>query len=499
MGMATPQTYELTDKVTPGSIETGDKELTLSFQAGDRGAYDSIYLRYSQRVNFVCQRMLADPQDAQDAAQETFLRVYQALPRFNGRYQLGAWINRIATNVCLDLIRSRKRTPAEAAPNEVLEEVVSVDTDKDPEEVMLRSAEGGRIQETLASLSPLHRTAILMRDLEGRDYRDIASILGVTECRARVLLHRARKGFRKSWSSAWVIFGVPPRLLARFRRVKAPADHVAQAAHAGHVASSAPIMSCSQVIQQCGEIVTERMAAVATAALIGVSVAGAAAPAALDPAAMKQVPGVEHATEAGAEMFAAVADAVREGAQDARVLITGGEVDQTASGAGPEAAAAPVEGTSGAAGGVSAIAPLSEAAPVDTTAPTSTDAPAPSGTEPTDATTAPDPTVPAEAPSSSSGGTAPSSDGITGADGIMGGGGTATGGDGTASPSDGTATEGEPPAVEDGSTTDDAVPPEVPSEESSDGAVSSVEDPATDTPGTEDVADEATQGGEPTP
>ncbi|HEX2235769.1 MAG TPA: sigma-70 family RNA polymerase sigma factor [Actinomycetota bacterium] len=265
-------------RVRPEALEVlADKELTLLFQRGEQWAYDSIYERYAPRVNAVCRRMLSDRQDAQDAAQETFLRVYQALPRFNGRYQLGAWINRIATNVCLDHLRARKRTPAEATPNEVLDDVVEPESSANPEELLLRSDEGARVQQTLGRLTEMQRTAILMRDFEGRDYSDIASTLGMSETRVRVLLHRARKGFRKSWSSAWVILGLPSRWLGRFRRFRAPLPegvvHVANSAAGGH-AGGLTFASCGQALQGCGDVVSERIAAVATAAIVGVTAAG---------------------------------------------------------------------------------------------------------------------------------------------------------------------------------------------------------------------------------
>jgi RNA polymerase sigma-70 factor (ECF subfamily) len=264
--MATQETYELNGDWELASTAWGDKELTLSFQRGNRGAYEFIYQRYSTRVNATCQRLLSDPQDAQDAAQETFLRVYQALPRFNGRYQLGAWINRIATNVCLDHLRARRRAPSHAAPTEVLEDVGDLQPDDGPEEAMLRSAEGARVKETLDTLTPIQRTAILMRDFEGRAYSDIASTLGVSECRARVLLHRARKGFKKSWSSTWVLW-FPVRMLSRLRRTTV-AEQVACAATSATNAGGGPLAQCGQLLQQCGELIGHRIAPVASAAIM---------------------------------------------------------------------------------------------------------------------------------------------------------------------------------------------------------------------------------------
>src|ERR687896_1778868 len=179
-----------------------ERELALAFQNGERDAYDRIHDRYAPRVLSVCRRMLGDPDDAQEAAQEAFLRVYQGLPKFNGRFRLGAWIVRIATNVCLDQLRSRNRRPSELAPLEVLDlEYASPVDDSDPELLFLRHAEGRRVRRVLESLPPMHRAAIVLRDFEGVSYADIAETLGITECQVKALLHRARRGFKRSWTS----------------------------------------------------------------------------------------------------------------------------------------------------------------------------------------------------------------------------------------------------------------------------------------------------------
>jgi RNA polymerase sigma-70 factor (ECF subfamily) len=260
-----------------------DRELTLSFQRGDKWAFDSIYRRYSSRVEALCQRMLRDPQEAQDAAQEVFIRVYRGLPRFNGQYRLGPWIKRIATNVCLDQLRSQNRRLCDSAPSDVLEDRVGAHPDEVPEEALLRRVDGVRVHETLASLAPLHRRALTMRGLEGRDYRDIATSLGVSRSRARLLLHRARKGFKRSWVSAGVLLGLPSRLLQRVRELRDPAfthpmvEAASSGAQATHTLAAGPPLaaSCSQTFHGCGQVLSERIAAAATAAVLSVGVTGA--------------------------------------------------------------------------------------------------------------------------------------------------------------------------------------------------------------------------------
>lgn len=253
-----------------GSLE--DKDLTLAFQSGEEGAYQAIHDRYADRVQRVCRRMLSNPQDAQEAAQESFLRIYQALGRFNGRYQLGAWITRIATNVCLDHLRARSRRPADFTPLDV------VDLEEDrhqpvegPEMMVIRNAESRRVRKVLAQLPPLHRAAIVLRDFEGLSYAEVAVALQLSECQVKALIHRARQNFKRSWVPLSLV--MPWRLLDRFKAVDAGGrEHVAQAVATG--AQVAP--ACTNALQQCGQYLAERVAPILTATLVGAGLGGAA-------------------------------------------------------------------------------------------------------------------------------------------------------------------------------------------------------------------------------
>src|SRR5438105_11267094 len=96
-----------------------ERELVIAFKAGERQAYSQIYERSLPVVEHICRRLLKNPDDAKEATQETMLKVLQGLPRFNGRYLLQAWVARIATNVCLDALRSKARRLE--APEEISE------------------------------------------------------------------------------------------------------------------------------------------------------------------------------------------------------------------------------------------------------------------------------------------------------------------------------------------------------------------------------------------
>jgi RNA polymerase sigma-70 factor (ECF subfamily) len=268
-----------------------ERELALAFQNGERDAYERIHERYASRVLSVCRRMLGDHEDAQEAAQETFIRVYQGLPKFNGRFRLGAWIVRIATNICLDQLRSRHRRPSELAPLEVLDlEYSSPVEDNDPELLFLRNAEGRRVRKVLDSLPPMHRAAIVLRDFEGVSYADIAETLAITECQVKALLHRARRGFRRSWTAA-VSMILPAGLFKRlFKRVDLPSGSAGNITTASQAAESAvsttqqvatsastAITSCGAMVQQCSQFVVERAAPVVTAVVVGTASVGVAA------------------------------------------------------------------------------------------------------------------------------------------------------------------------------------------------------------------------------
>ncbi|HEV3473227.1 MAG TPA: sigma-70 family RNA polymerase sigma factor, partial [Actinomycetota bacterium] len=188
-------------ETAPHSLrEWPDRDLVVAFKAGDRAAYDEMYRRYGTRVEGVCRRMLGNTEDAHEAAQETFLKAYQALPRFNGNYRLGAWLARIAANVCLDQLRAQSRRANLVSLPDHKE---ALDLEPGPEELVATSE---RAIDTLGSLQPLYAKALAMRGVEGMSHKEIAAQLAMTPMQVKALLHRARESFRRAWedASGWV-------------------------------------------------------------------------------------------------------------------------------------------------------------------------------------------------------------------------------------------------------------------------------------------------------
>lgn len=325
--------------------EADDQELTLAFQRGEDGSYQAIYDRCRDRVVNVCRRMLADRDDAEEAAQETFLRVYQGLARFNGRYELRAWATKIATNVCLDHLRGEARRPTDPTPVEILDlEPSRGPQGSDPAALLIRSHEDRRVRKLLWSLPPTHRAAIVLRDFEGLSYREIAIALELTEPRVKSLLHRARRGFRRSWAGGGALLLFPWRQLQRVinkaRGVESTAEHSIQAA-----ASNATIaQSCSTFVHSCGGFVGERVATIVTAAVVGTAFAGAGVVSTtgsdpVPPAIRAQVDGP--GTEAGAASATTHKKRARQETATARSETPAGQESGTTSSAQPAPSSSP--------------------------------------------------------------------------------------------------------------------------------------------------------------
>jgi len=177
-------------------MPTPDRALVVSFQSGDEDAFDEIFKRHHSRVAAVCYRMLGNAPDAEEAAQETFLKAYQALGRFNGSYYLGAWLGRIATNVCVDHLRARARTNLVALP----EDREDLLTEEGPEDIVV--GDHPRLHRAIKEIQPLHASALALRTLEGMSHQEIAGQLRMSPSQVKALLHRARSSLRRAWDKA---------------------------------------------------------------------------------------------------------------------------------------------------------------------------------------------------------------------------------------------------------------------------------------------------------
>jgi RNA polymerase sigma factor (sigma-70 family) len=165
-----------------------DEQLLASFRAGDEDAFRAIYDRYRQRIFAYTRQMLAGSRaDAEDAMQDVFMRAYGALRTTDRPVALKAWLYRVAHNRCIDQLR--RPTPP---PEEVFE--MSRSPLRDPVEESERRAHLRQLVADMRRLPEQQRSALLMRELDGMSYNELAAALDVTIPAVKSLLVRARMG-----------------------------------------------------------------------------------------------------------------------------------------------------------------------------------------------------------------------------------------------------------------------------------------------------------------
>src|SRR5438105_5825685 len=166
---------------------------------GDSDAFRVLVERHSRAVFRLAYRMTGNEQDAEDVVQESFLRAYRQLGRFEARANFGTWLYRIVANCSVDLMRS-KQARHDQARGESLDDVMEMSAADVPgPERMAQSAEiQRRVQEALGGLSPLERAAFTLRHYEGRSIDEISRTLGLGTSAAKHSVFRAVKKLRIS-------------------------------------------------------------------------------------------------------------------------------------------------------------------------------------------------------------------------------------------------------------------------------------------------------------
>jgi RNA polymerase sigma-70 factor (ECF subfamily) len=168
--------------------------------AGSESAFEQIVRRYQRPVISLIARLTGDRAQAEDLAQETFVKVYRSLAAFDTTRRLSSWLFRIAHNTAIDALRRSRTQPvlesADDFPRRL--DAAGSTADSDPVE---RAALGQALQAAMARLKPDQRTAIILRYEEGLPFDEIGHVLGVAEATARSHVHRGRKELSR-WLTA---------------------------------------------------------------------------------------------------------------------------------------------------------------------------------------------------------------------------------------------------------------------------------------------------------
>jgi RNA polymerase sigma-70 factor (ECF subfamily) len=178
--------------------DAGDLSLVRRVQAGDRGAFDLLVLKYQHKVVKLVMRYLRDPTEAEDVAQEAFIKAYRALPQFRGDSAFYTWLYRIAINTAKNALVSRERSPISYEINlnadDDAPDVASRLRDPDtPEGLALSEEIRSTVTAAIDALPEDLRTAIVLRELDGMSYEEIAAAMDCPVGTVRSRIFRARE------------------------------------------------------------------------------------------------------------------------------------------------------------------------------------------------------------------------------------------------------------------------------------------------------------------
>ncbi len=164
---------------------------------GDVNAFEDLVTEHEKGVYAIAQRMTGNAEDAADMTQETFIKAYNSLSSFRGDSKFSVWLYRIATNVCLDFLRSRSRKPTVSLSVEDDDgeetQMDIADESQSPEQLLERGLTRDAVRRGLKSLSPEYRQILLLREIQGLSYEEIAEALALEVGTVKSRIFRARK------------------------------------------------------------------------------------------------------------------------------------------------------------------------------------------------------------------------------------------------------------------------------------------------------------------
>ncbi len=185
-----------------------DRVLILKAKAGDRSAFRRLVERHQRRAFAIAVGLVRDENDAREVVQEAFLRVYRGLDAFEGGSSFFTWLYRIVTNLAIDALRKPSRRESEALDPEMRDDGIEQPllarlVGADPLDVVRRSEIRDRIQAALDELPPYHRGVILMRELEGMSYEEMAEAMNVSKGTIMSRLFHARRKLQRALADCY--------------------------------------------------------------------------------------------------------------------------------------------------------------------------------------------------------------------------------------------------------------------------------------------------------
>jgi RNA polymerase sigma-70 factor (ECF subfamily) len=182
-----------------------DQEIVVLARQGREAAYRELIGRYQRPVFSLIYRLVRDREKSEDLAQETFIKVLNALDRYDPTFKFSSWIFKIAHNTSLDHLRKKELvtlslegSPHAESQSEIEASTVqALSTEETPEDYAASRELGATLEKAIGRLRPEYRTAIVMCHVEGRPYEEIAEVMGVPLGTVKTYIHRARNELKK--------------------------------------------------------------------------------------------------------------------------------------------------------------------------------------------------------------------------------------------------------------------------------------------------------------
>lgn len=201
-------------EVSPGGFSDAppsEAEIIARAQCGDHAAFDVLYERYRPQIYDYIYRRMGNANDADEMTQDTFLKAYLNLPKTDDNLKFGAWLYRIATNVCLDELRHRKLVKWQRWDAFISVFHPSQVAKDNPEREVLKGEDYDEVRAILDQLYPKYRMCLILREYHDMSYDEMADALSITHASVKSLLHRAREQFGRIYGArGGVIQGSAP-------------------------------------------------------------------------------------------------------------------------------------------------------------------------------------------------------------------------------------------------------------------------------------------------
>lgn len=180
-----------------------EASLVAQLRAGDQAAFEQVVRSYGGRMLAVARRIVGSEEDARDVVQDAFMNAFKSLDRFEGNAKLSTWLHRIVVNAALMRLRTRKRKPEQSIESMLPSflddghhEERFQSWDEPIDKLMERAENRELVRRQIDALPEGYRTVLVLRDIEGLDTEETATVLGLSVNATKIRLHRARQALR---------------------------------------------------------------------------------------------------------------------------------------------------------------------------------------------------------------------------------------------------------------------------------------------------------------